>query len=74
MLKLQSYDFLVGQEFSTQIGKTLYRDFDAETYIPHYAKAFSGMELCIVLRCVEIIFSSLVPQTGATVKSVNYLN
>ena len=46
--KLQSCDFLVGQEFSTQIGKTLYRDFDAETYIPQYAK--SGKKRCIALR------------------------
>ena len=29
--KLQSCDFLVGQEFSEQIGKTLHRGIDAET-------------------------------------------
>ena len=51
--KLQSCCFLVGQEFSAQIGKTLHRDIDAEAYLPQYAKAVSGKNVkkrCIALR------------------------
>lgn len=48
--KLQSCDFLVGQEFSEQIGKTLHRDIDAETYIPQHAKSGSGKKRCTALR------------------------
>lgn len=49
--KLQSCDFLVGQEFSEQdIVKTLHRDIDAETYIPQHAKSGSGKKRCTALR------------------------
>ena len=36
--KIQSYAILSGGEHIAQIGKTLYRHFGAETYLPEYAK------------------------------------
>ena len=47
-LRIQSCAFLSDRELLAQIGKTLHRDFGAETYIPLYAKA--GKKPCIALR------------------------
>ena len=51
--KTQSCAFLSDRELLAQIGKTLHRDFGAETNIPLYAKP--GKKPCIALKWVHWI-------------------